>query len=143
MLSTLQVSQINIFYEKTYPVITTANNTLSCGLFAASLKNNNWIITPIDSDKVLASVFNKQYAHAIMRVASAFYTLSEKDQQSLRPNLAPAILEYIEALHKAKTVKKHPGGRPKSPIKRRYKQYWISEEEDIAIKALLAQMRKK
>ena len=143
MLSTFQVSQINTIYQDTYPVEELGINSFKCGDYQSYHANNAWVITSVDGKKSLASVFNKQYAQALMRIANAFYTLSEKDQAGLRPNIAPDLMSYIDETHAKKFIKKHPGGRPKSPIKRRYKQYWISEEEDAAIKKLLAEMRQK
>ena len=142
MLAINVIESINSVFHDQYPVTENEKGVLQCGSLISYLKNNFWVIAPADTHVELAALYSKVYAVAYMRIINAFPTLAEKDQAFFRKELMPALVNYIDTVILNKK-KKHPGGRPKSPIKRRYKQYWISEEEDLAIKQLLAQMRQK
>lgn len=141
MLSSLQINKINTQLNEKYPITAVANKpgTFQCGSLYCHYEHNVWVIVTRDDEEELASVLYKPYAFALMRIAHAFYTLAPNEQRSLRENIAPDLMQYIEAKHEAKP--KHAGGRPRTG--RKYKQYWINEEEDAAIKALLAEMRSK
>ena len=139
MLTTAQIGDIIQRFQAQYPLTPASKppNAIQCGKFIIYNKNTVFVIAAADTSVELASAIYKRQAFALAYAANAFPTLTPKEQTILKLNMPPDLIAYAEIVPK----KKHPGGRPKTG--RRYKQYWINDEEDAAIKKLLATMRGK
>lgn len=139
MLTTAQIGDIIQRFQAEYP-LTPLNhpaNAIKCGKYIIYNKNTVFIIAAADTGEELASAIYRRQAFALVYAANAYPTLTAKEQNVLKLNLPPDLIRHAEHIPQ----KKHPGGRPKTG--RRYKQYWINDEEDAAIKELLAKMRGK
>jgi len=139
MLTTAQIGDIIQRFQTEYPLtpLNHPTNAIKCGKFVIYNKNSVFVIATADTGEELASAIYKRQAFALVYAANAFPTLSPREQNILKLNMPPDLIRHAEIIPK----KKHAGGRPKTG--RRYKQYWINDEEDAAIKKLLAEMRGK
>lgn len=139
MLTTAQIGDIIQRFQGDYPLIPVNNpqNAIKCGKFIIYNKNSVFVIASAETGVELASVIYKRQAFALAYAANAFSTLDSQEQNILKLNMPLELIKHAEIVPK----KKHPGGRPKTG--RRYKQYWINDEEDAAIKKLLEEMRGK
>jgi len=146
MLPDLLRQEIHKLLAPSYKAVSTDNNqTYQCGFYCCYKKRDNqWYIMHSDYTTEIYHSYDLLDAIAMMQLFNGFNELSPALQEKYSHYLPTRVLKLLEEEKRnAPLPPKHPGGRPKSLIPRRYKKFWVSEEEIIAIKELLAQMRGK